>query len=682
MIAGAIPSDPSYDPQGAITEIIGRLRRLGPSGLDPTDIRQRHDAVSLTIEVSFAELTRRQGPTSVARLIDLAIFPEDTDIPIASVERWWRTEFGTETPRKDLWRDLANLSFLLRLDLVAGTARLHDVMRGYLRHRDDADLVGRNGTFIDSFRPSVGWAALPEADRYGWRHAGWHLAEAKRHDELVEAASDLSYLAGKALLAGAAAAELELDEAARHDPRLTNRANAFVRNAYSVTGLTKRTAIERTLAVRMRIGGAALGPLQPRRLPDEPDEALIRTLEGHTGWVWAVAVAADGTIITGSGDQTVRLWNPDTGTPSAPSKATPAGSGRWRSPPTAPSSPASDDQTVRLWNPDTGDTIRTLTGHTGGVRAVAVAADGTIITGSDDQTVRLWNPDTGDTIRTLEGHTGGVRAVAVAADGTIVTASDDDRTTLEPRHRRHHPHPRRPHQRGHGGGGGRRRHHHHRQRRPDGATVEPRHRRHHPHPHRPHRLGHGGGGGRRRHHHHRKQRPDGRLWNPDTGEHLRTLTGHTSGVTAVAVAADGTIITGSGDQTVRLWNPDTGDTIRTLEGHTGGVRAVAVAADGTIITGSGDQTVRLWNPDTGDTIRTLEGHTGGVRAVAVAADGTIITGSDDRTVRLWNPGTGEEVAGLGLHGIATSVAVHANGLIYVGGAAGLYCFDYVRPDDG
>ena len=41
---------------------------------------------------------------------------------------------------------------------------------------------------------------------------------------------------------------------------------------------------------------------------------LINTLEGHTGQVTAVAVTPDGeTIVTGSGDETARVWNRSTG---------------------------------------------------------------------------------------------------------------------------------------------------------------------------------------------------------------------------------------------------------------------------------------------------------------------------------------------------------------------------------
>jgi WD40 repeat protein len=70
---------------------------------------------------------------------------------------------------------------------------------------------------------------------------------------------------------------------------------------------------------------------------------LLRSLEGHTDWVRAVAVSPDGrTIVSGSRDRTVKVWEAESG---------------------------------RL--------LRSLEGHTDLVRAVAVSPDGrTIVSGS------------------------------------------------------------------------------------------------------------------------------------------------------------------------------------------------------------------------------------------------------------------------------------------------------------
>ena len=53
--------------------------------------------------------------------------------------------------------------------------------------------------------------------------------------------------------------------------------------------------------------------------------------------------------------------------------------------------------------------------------------------------------------------------------------------------------------------------------------------------------------------------------------------------------------------------------MRTLSGHTGAVQAVAVTPDGRqAVSGSGDNTLRVWDLASGETVRTLSGHTGWV----------------------------------------------------------------------
>lgn len=134
-----------------------------------------------------------------------------------------------------------------------------------------------------------------------------------------------------------------------------------------------------------------------------------------------------------------------------------------------------------------------------------------------------------------------------------------------------------------------------------------------------------------------------RLWNPNTGEHLRTLNGHTKGVTAVAFSLDGRLLaTGSVDKTVQLWSPKTGERLAPLIGHMDSVRAVAFSPDGQwLAAGSDAATVCLWNPKTAEYVRNLTGHRGAVYAVAFSPDGHLLaSGSEDMTVRLWDVHTG------------------------------------------
>ena len=132
----------------------------------------------------------------------------------------------------------------------------------------------------------------------------------------------------------------------------------------------------------------------------------------------------------------------------------------------------------------------------------------------------------------------------------------------------------------------------------------------------------------------------------------QVLTGHTGGVTSVAVGAlpDGApvIVSGDIDGTVRVWRLADGAPVgEPLTGHDSPVRAVATGAlpDGTpvVVSGGHDGTVRVWRLTDGAPVgEPLTGHRGPVYAVATGTlpDGTpvIISGDDDyrdSRVRVW-----------------------------------------------
>ena len=89
----------------------------------------------------------------------------------------------------------------------------------------------------------------------------------------------------------------------------------------------------------------------------------------------------------------------------------------------------SGDQSVRVWDAKTGDQLRELQGHTGFVTSVAFSPDGNqIVSGSRDQSVRVWDAKTGDQLRELQGHTGLVASVAFSPDGNQIVSGSLDRS--------------------------------------------------------------------------------------------------------------------------------------------------------------------------------------------------------------------------------------------------------------
>ena len=162
------------------------------------------------------------------------------------------------------------------------------------------------------------------------------------------------------------------------------------------------------------------------------------------------------------------------------------------------------------------------------------------------------------------------------------------------------------------------------------------------------------------------------LWDADTGQHLKTLVGHTNDINSICFSPNGGIIASasgdymdSQDHTVRLWDADTGKHLKTLIGHTWAVFSVCFSPDGkTVASASGDETVRLWDADTGKHPYALDkSHRSAVNSVCFSPDGKIIATasgmlidehspeSDDNKIRLWDAVTGQHLKTLIGHSV-------------------------------
>jgi WD40 repeat protein len=187
--------------------------------------------------------------------------------------------------------------------------------------------------------------------------------------------------------------------------------------------------------------------------------------------------------------------------------------------------------------------------------------------------------------------------------------------------------------------------------------------------------------------------PDGRTlavggWGPEgaigsiyliataTGRIERVLKGHTSPVTALALAAapGGGLLLASGsyDKTARVWDAATGECRRVLEGHTDGVFGVAWFPDATrLATASYDKTGRIWSAADGRCLRVLGGHEAEVNCVAWSPDGALVaTGGFDRSIRLWGPEGApiRSIGDLGSRVMSVTFTSDSAGLLYTWGA--------------
>ncbi|KAF9432568.1 hypothetical protein BGZ76_010624 [Entomortierella beljakovae] len=350
------------------------------------------------------------------------------------------------------------------------------------------------------------------------------------------------------------------------------------------------------------------------------DGSPVKTLKGHDGDVTSIVYSADGsTIASGSDDKTVRLWDVETGTPFHTlqghtlrvtsvvycAEIDQIASGSW-------------DKTVRLWNLNASNTLGNTRGHSRKVTSILYSPQGSAVaSGSEDHSIRLWKTSTGRSVHNLKKHKAKVTCLAFSRDERQFASGSED------------------------------------------GTVE--------------------------------------IWNVYDGINIGTLRGHTREVNSVAYSnRKDQLATGSWDSTVGLWDINPRDKTselkvpektHVLKGHTLPVTTVVYSpVDGTIATGSWDNTVRLWKdgddedePEEDEDIeverdedgvrivktvkelRVLRGHTKWVNSVVFSGDGAkIASGSHDKTVRIWNTEDGEslhELTGHSLGVISVSFSV-------------------------
>ncbi len=607
------------------------------------------DSIAASLDTLNAEHT--------SRFLELAIFPEDTDVPYTSIVLYW-----AETAGMDERATFNLLDRLKRMSLVKGAlvkdvdptskaetprpaVRLHDVIRSYTRDpaRTKSDALADLNRRFWKAHVDAGERAFAEGTalaKYAFERLPWHLHEAGERKALDALLLDPGWLRAKLEVTRSPqnlVADYEqfgngqMQSLIGRTLRLTTRILARdprQLGAQLAGRLMANTAPEAAafVASARSIVRPAIVPYRPSLTP--PGAELAR-LEGRKrDAVRALAVLADGRLVIGS-DDTIRVWNPATGEELSWPWGTDAiavlkdgqhiASGGSR--------PWLPDGGLRLWDPESDAILVRLDGHQNSVAALAVLADGRIASGSFDNSIRIWGAKNGKELSRLDGHLNTVHALVVLPDGRLVSGSSDHSIRFWD---------------------------------PDsGAELA----RLHGHDDSIHalaalpggRLASGSGN-------HESGDCTIRLWDVASGVELLKLEGHDSRVTALAVLPDGRLVSGSDDQTISIWDPDSGTELARLDGHENTVTALAVLADGRIVSGSTDDTVRLWDSARDGSRPLPDGHRRKITALAALPDGRVASGSEDNTILVWDPVSGGEIARLSGHEReVTALAVLADG---------------------
>ena len=152
-------------------------------------------------------------------------------------------------------------------------------------------------------------------------------------------------------------------------------------------------------------------------------------LEGHRSRVWDVdSTRTGGYVASASGDSTVKVWDVE----SRQCRATlRAGVGDVYScrfhPDERHVMSAGYDKLVRMYDVETGSIVKTFTGHQLGVSSAIFNPLGNlVVTASKDTTIRFWDVVSGLCIRTITGHLGEVTSVEINETGTLLLSSSKD----------------------------------------------------------------------------------------------------------------------------------------------------------------------------------------------------------------------------------------------------------------
>jgi WD40 repeat protein len=625
----------------------------------------------------------------------LAVFPEDTRVPVAAVARLWAHLYkltGAQTRER--------LGLLASRELVAldeDAITLHDLQRDFLLLRVLSvallhhELLCAYRTLLAS--PASPWRTLPHDEPYIHEHLLEHFIGAGDATAATALARDLGWLAIRAFAAGPHAAEADVRRAAAlapDDPVVAWILSQIARWGHLLTGHEHLHDLAATLwmhvsdvpsggdtaALRQLLGTRALTPRWG--LPETGGS--LRVLPNAGASVMALAFSPQGAIMgAADGFGTIRLWDADGG---AEMHKFAAHDGLVLalafSPDGASLASAGADATVCVCDVAGVARPRTLEGHGDRVHAIAFSPDGEMLAGAPSiGAVCLWEIATGRRIRSLDRSGDRMFAIAFNPDGATVAGAGVDGTLrlweastgrltrmIERDINRVIPLAFSPNvatvasaaadggvclwdvatgtrvRKLQGGGG-----------RvlaialsPDGATLA--------------------GAG-----------VDGtvHLWNVATGAATQTLEGHTDFVTAVAFSHDGGTLASAGGEAIRLWDiaPVSGSPASRGR-HIGRVLAVALSRDGHMLaSGADDGTVWLWDTATGTAARTLEGHAASVLAVALSPDGTTLaSAASDGTMRLWDAATGALACALESHSRRVlALAFSPDGATLASGAA-------------
>jgi WD40 repeat protein len=255
----------------------------------------------------------------------------------------------------------------------------------------------------------------------------------------------------------------------------------------------------------------------------ERADELIKTLEGHTDLLESLLVLNDETLVSGSADKTIKVWDINTGR----ELHTLTGHSEcinllWISFDNATLVSGSIDGQIKLWDIATGIELNTFSYYNEEPWAIIVAPDGLKVVSIKQrqkrhQAIRLWDINIGADLNTFLSDSHITEVVVVTPDGTKIISGSDYNSFMHDIYFT------------------------------GDKTIK--------------------------------------IWDLAQGKELHTLYGHQARILSLAITPDSNkVISGSSDRSIKVWNIVTGTELNTFSDYaSSGVKTLAINHDGSNI---------------------------------------------------------------------------------------------------
>lgn len=349
------------------------------------------------------------------------------------------------------------------------------------------------------------------------------------------------------------------------------------------------------------------------RIWNEEGKVLHLVWQAHLSDMTALAFSPDGrTLASVSFDNTVKLWNVETGALVWTAQQTGSINAVTFAPNGLFLASASNDGHIHIWDAQNGESVQLLAVQGTMIGSLAWSPDGTLLAGGcGDGTIWLWEPllePTETLVRKFPAHDGWVSGLAFHPAGRqLASAGADGDVKLWDTEHGHYLHTVSKH---------------------SAAMVRV------------------------------AWSTDGRtlatcsfdhliwLWDAHEWQAQAILHGHTGVIYGLSFAPDNlTLISGSDDGTIRIWDVAKGLSLRIIGGYVATLLDVDWSPDGTRLAAAGTDTlVTIWNPADSAAPLVLRGHRWIVQGVAWNPTGHVLaSGGYDNSIGLWDTATGVRV---------------------------------------